>query len=91
MNIQFYNVKTKQKISIPQEKIKKVKYERRTSQGVTTSYALRAESEGLRLTKFVSKQDWDSLEVPQEKPVIKTKQSTTKASSKTTKHRDKKK
>jgi hypothetical protein len=68
MHIQFYNVKTKQKISIPKEKIKKIKYEKKTVNGVRTSYALRANSdEGQKLTKFVSKEDWDRLDVPEER------------------------
>jgi hypothetical protein len=66
MNIQFYNVKSK-KVSIPEDKVKKTRYDRKTKVGVRTSYALRAEVDGLKLTKFVSKEDWDRLKVPEEK------------------------
>ncbi|HXG07726.1 MAG TPA: hypothetical protein VNI77_10430 [Nitrososphaera sp.] len=81
MNIQFYNVKTKQKVSVPQDKLKKVKYERKTASGVKSSYALRAEVDGQKLTKFVSKGDWDKLDVPEEK-VVKNNKGTKKPSKK---------
>ncbi len=67
MNIQFYSVKNKKKVSVPEESIRKVRYERKTKAGTRTSYALRAEMNGQKLTKFVSKQDWDRLKVPEEK------------------------
>jgi hypothetical protein len=66
-------VKTKQKVSVPQDKLRKVKYERKTSTGVKTSYALRAEIDGQKLTKFVSKDDWDKLDVPEERVVKNSK------------------
>jgi hypothetical protein len=68
MNIQFYSVKNKKKVSVPEESIRKVRYERKTKAGTRTSYALRAEVNGQKLTKFVSKQDWDRLKVSEEKP-----------------------
>jgi hypothetical protein len=43
------------------------------SGGVKTSYALRAEVNGQKLTKFVSKDDWDKLDVPEEKVVKSSK------------------
>jgi hypothetical protein len=68
MNIQFYNVKSKKKVSVSEDKIRKTRYDRKTKAGVRTSYALRAEMDGQKLTKFVSKEDWDKLKVPEEKP-----------------------
>ncbi|MEW5839790.1 MAG: hypothetical protein AB1753_02190 [Thermoproteota archaeon] len=69
MNIQFYNVKTKKKVSVPEDRLKKTKYERKTKGGAKrVSYALRAEVDGQKLTKFVSKQDWDRLKVQEVKP-----------------------
>lgn len=68
MNIQFYSVKTKKKVSVSEENVRKVRYDRKTKAGIRTSYALRAEANGQKLTKFVSKQDWDKLKVPEEKP-----------------------
>ena len=70
-NIQFYSVKTKQKVSIPTSELKKVRYQKKTSAGTKTTYALRAEHDGQQLTKFVSKADWDSPDVPEEKAAAK--------------------
>lgn len=62
MDIQFYDVKSKQKVGIPVKNVKKVTYERKTKDGNTTvRYALRAEYNGTNLTKFVSKADWDAI------------------------------
>lgn len=68
MDVQFYDVKTRQKVSIPESNLKKVKYERSLSDGsVQVRYALRATtSDNRNLTKFVSKADWDKLNVPEE-------------------------
>jgi hypothetical protein len=68
VNIQFYSVKAKKKVSVPEENVRKVRYERKTKSGTRSSYALREEMSGQKLTKFVSKQDWDKLKVPEEKP-----------------------
>lgn len=61
MPIEFYNVKTRQKVSIPEERVKKVVFHPK-GQG-TTRYAVRAEHEGTPLTKFVSKATYESLNV----------------------------
>lgn len=63
MPIEFYNVKTRQKVSIDESQVKKVKYAPK-GQG-SPRYALRAEYEGTPLTKFVSKDTYDSLDVPE--------------------------
>jgi len=65
-DIQFYDVKAREKVSIPASEIKKTKYERETKDGGTqVRYAVRAVSPGgTNLTKFVSKDMWDSLDVP---------------------------
>jgi hypothetical protein len=52
---------------LPEERIRKTRYERSTKDGSTrTSYALRGEHEGTKLTKFVSRSDWEALDVPEE-------------------------
>ncbi len=68
MDVQFYDVKTRQKVSVPESRLKKVKYERTLSDGSTqVRYALRGKTADDRnLTKFVSKADWDSMNVPTE-------------------------
>ena len=67
MEIQFYDVKLRQKVSIPESSVRKTKFERTTKDGSTqTRYALRAVNEGTKLTKFCSKADWEALDVPEE-------------------------
>lgn len=62
--IEFYDVKKRAKVSVPVSNVKKTKYERETKDGGTqVRYAVKAEFEGSRLTKFVGKDLWDSLDV----------------------------
>lgn len=63
MPVDFYNVKSRQTVSIPDEEITKTKYERQTKDGSTQyRYAFRAKDKetGTNLTKFVSKETWDA-------------------------------
>ena len=65
MEITFYDVKLRKKVSIDQSKVKKVTFKTKNGQ---LRYALRAKTEdGRNLTKFVSKSDWEALDVPEEK------------------------
>jgi hypothetical protein len=64
--IEFYNVKTRQKVSIDESNVKKVVYHPKG--GGNPRYAVRAEDNGTALTKFVSKATFDSLDVPEEQP-----------------------
>jgi hypothetical protein len=67
VEIQFYDVKSRQKVSIPEADVKKTKFERTTKDGSTqTRYALRAVQDGTKLTKFCSQSDWEALNVPEE-------------------------
>lgn len=67
MAIEFYDVKLREKVSIPDSRVSKTTYEREGKAGkISVRYALRAENEGTKLTKFVSQSDWDALEVPVE-------------------------
>ena len=60
--VEFYDVKNKTKVSIPVSEVTKVTYERTTKSGATqVRYALRAEKNGMKLTKFVSKETWDMI------------------------------
>ncbi len=66
MAIEFYSVKHRKKIGVPEEHVKRTTFTRTTKAGKTqVRYALVAEYEGSKLTKFVSKPDWDSLDLPQ--------------------------
>lgn len=64
MGVQFYDVKTRQKVEIPDSDIRKTTYSKEGSS--TVRYALRATHNGTNLTKFVKKEDWDSMDVPVE-------------------------
>lgn len=61
MAIEFYDVKLREKVQIEESQIRKVTFD--TKSGLR--YGLRATTEDNRkLTKFVSKTDWDALDVP---------------------------
>jgi hypothetical protein len=63
--IEFYDVKKRAKVSVPVSQVKRTKYERPTKDGGTqVRYALKGELDGSRLTKFVSKDMWDSIDAP---------------------------
>jgi hypothetical protein len=64
--MQFYNVKTRSKVDVADDQLKKTKYVRKTAKGDQVRYALRANVNGTNLTKFVSKDVYDSLNIPQE-------------------------
>ena len=61
--IEFYNVKTRQKVGIDETQVKKVKYQPQGTQN--PRFAVKAEHEGTTLTKFVSKATYDALDVPE--------------------------
>jgi hypothetical protein len=63
MAVEFYDVKTRQKVSVDESKVKKVVYHPKGTGG--PRYGLRAEHQGRPLTKFISKADYDRLNVPQ--------------------------
>lgn len=66
MAIQFYDVKNKKKVDVSESSVKKIKYERTTKEGKTqVRYALKAELNGVKLTKFVSQADWEKLDAPE--------------------------
>jgi hypothetical protein len=63
MSVTFYDVKTRQKVEVPESDVKKTKYERTTKAGKKqVRYALRGSYQGRNLTKFVSEQAWNEFE-----------------------------
>ncbi len=52
--MQFYNLKTRSHVDIPETDVKKTKMVRKTKSGEQTRYALTAEFEGTKLFKFVN-------------------------------------
>lgn len=60
--IEFYDVKNRTKVMVDSSEVSKVTYERETKDGKKqVRYAVKAEKDGVKLTKFVSKETWDSL------------------------------
>ena len=60
--MEFYNVKTRQKVDIPESAISKRIIVQKSGKH---SYAVTAEEDGTRLFRFVSKQKYDELQVPE--------------------------
>lgn len=61
--IEFYNVKKKEKVQIDESNVSRHSMERTTKTGkISTRYALRAiDDDGVKLTKFCSKADYDKI------------------------------
>ncbi len=60
--IEFYDVKKRDRVQVPVSQCWKVKYERPTKDGgVQVRYAVKAEVDGSKLTKFVSQDVWQGL------------------------------
>lgn len=62
--IEFYDVKTKQKVSVDEKDITKVTFK---SDSGRVTYGIRGQYDGRKLTKFVSKADWENMKVKEEK------------------------
>lgn len=66
MAVQFYDVRKKAKVDVPEQFVQKKTYRRTTAAGKEqVRYGLIAEFEGSKLTKFVSEGDWKALDVPE--------------------------
>ena len=64
MAIEFYDVKIKSKVQIDESQVKKTTF---TTKNGQLRYGLRAKTEdGRNLTKFVSKSDWEAMDLPEE-------------------------
>jgi hypothetical protein len=68
--MEFYSVKHREKIDVPEDKIKKRKFSSGEGEG-RIRYAAVAEvshkGDNVKLTKFISKVDYDKLGVPEVK------------------------
>lgn len=64
--MEFYNVKTRQKVDVAEKDIKKQKMEKKTSKGTTqVRYAAVTEVDGTRLFKFINEETYKNLNVPE--------------------------
>lgn len=63
MSVEFYDIKLREKVQIPDDKVTKIKITQKSGQ---VRFAFRAFTEdGRKLTRFCSKADWDAKNVPE--------------------------
>ena len=60
--MEFYNVKTRQKVDIPESVLRKSTLVQKNGRH---TYIVTAEESGTKLVRFVSKQQYDALQVPE--------------------------
>ena len=60
--MEFYNVKTRQKVDVPESDLRKRTLVRKDGRH---TYAVTGEVDGAKLVRFVSKQQYDTLQVPE--------------------------
>lgn len=66
--MQFYNLKSRSHVDVPEKNVKKMKMVRKTKSGdEQVRYALTAEHEGSKLFKFVNEATYKSTNVPEVK------------------------
>jgi len=58
--MQFYDLKTRSHVDVPEGNIRKMKMVRKTKSGSQTRYALTADYQGRKLYKFVSEANYKS-------------------------------
>ena len=56
--MQFYNLKTRSHVEVPDSAVRKIKMTRKTKSGEQVRYALTATFEGSKLFKFVSEDQY---------------------------------
>ena len=62
--MQFYNLKTRSHVDVPDSEVKKVRMTRKTKNGEQVRYALTATFEGSKLFKFVNEATYKAMNVP---------------------------
>ena len=60
--MEFYNVKTRQKVNIPESNLRKRTLVQKTGRH---TYAVTGEENGTKLFRFVNKDQYDALQVPE--------------------------
>jgi hypothetical protein len=66
MPVEFYDVRKKAKVQVPEGNIRKKTYRRTTAAGKEqVRYGLVADYNGSKLTKFVNEAEWRALNVPE--------------------------
>ena len=63
--MEFYNVKKRASVKVADKNCTKVEFKKETSKGVQVRYGVKAvDTDGTKLTKFVSKATYDKLKCP---------------------------
>ena len=63
--MEFYNVKKRASVKVADKDCTKVEFKKETSKGVQVRYGVKAvDTDGTKLTKFVSKATYDKLKCP---------------------------
>lgn len=63
--MQFYDLKTRSHVDVPESDVKKTKMIRKTKNGEQTRYALKASYNGSTLYKFVNEATFNATNVPE--------------------------
>lgn len=63
--MQFYNLKTRSHVDVPESDVRKTKMVRKTKNGEQTRYAFKATYEGSTLYKFVNEATFKATDVPE--------------------------
>jgi hypothetical protein len=58
--MQFYNLKTRSHVDVPEGDVRKMKMTRKTKSGEQTRYALTANYQGTKLFKFINEASYKS-------------------------------
>ncbi len=64
--MQFYDLKTRAHIDVPESNVKKTKMKRKTKNGEQIRYALKGSHDGRTLYKFVNEATFNATNVPEE-------------------------
>ncbi len=62
--MQFYNLKTRSHVDVPEKDVRKMKMVRKTKSGEQVRYALTANHNGSKLFKFVNETTYKSSNAP---------------------------
>ena len=65
--MEFYNLKTRQKVDIPESALRKSTLVQKNGKH---TYAVTGEENGTKLFRFISKRQYDALQVPEQVPEI---------------------
>lgn len=63
--MQFYNLKTRSHVEVPDSSVKRTKMVRKTKTGEQTRYAFTAEHNGAKLFKFVNEATYKASSAPE--------------------------